>query len=81
MTKCDNENQYKIYCHNIRRNPSKNNGLPGKRSQYNDNKTRLLRPNLYEMLKNDESISFCYYEDQNMHRSDNEIIKNWTNNK
>ena len=76
----DAENANKIYCYKVRRNPQKENGTNGQRSPFNDNKTRLLRFTLYEKLKDDWTLSFCYSEDPKKEKSDEEIIRNWSNN-
>ena len=44
----DAEDANKIYCYKVRRNPQRENGTNGQRNSFNDNKTRLLRPKLYE---------------------------------
>ena len=76
----DAEDANKIYCYKVRRNPKRENGTNGQRSPFNDNKTRLLRPRLYEKLKDDQTLSFCYSEDPKKEKSDEEIIRNWSNN-
>lgn len=50
------------------------------RSIYNDNKTRLLRPTLYEEYKDDNTISFCYSNDEEKEKSDREIKFNFAKN-
>ena len=72
----DAEDANRIYCYKVRRNPKREDGTNGQRSSFNDNKTRLLRPRLYEKLKDDPSISFCYSDDPTMEKSDEEIISN-----
>ena len=72
----DAEDANKKYCYKVRRNPKREDGTNGQRSSFNDNKTRLLRPRLYEKLKDDPSISFCYSDDPTMEKSDEEIISN-----
>ena len=42
LSKSDSEDPSKIYCNKVRRNP--NNGY---RSEFNADKTKLLRPSLY----------------------------------
>ena len=54
----DSEDPNKIYCYKIRRNP---NG--GKRSDFNSDKTKLLRPILFKKFENEPSVSFCYSDD------------------
>lgn len=45
------------------------------RSEFNADKTKLLRPSLYTYFSNDESISFCYYSDETMENDDETILK------
>lgn len=73
LSKSDSENPEKIYCFALKRNP-----LSKKRTVYNDNKTRILRPELYERFKNENTISFCYAADDLKSKSDEEIIKNFS---
>ena len=51
-----------------------------KRTIYNDNKTRLLRPSLYDHFKNDKTISFCYKPLPSDEKDDNIIILNFSKN-
>ena len=51
-----------------------------KRTKYNDNKTRLLRPSLYDHFKNDKTISFCYKPLPSDEKDDNIIILNFSKN-
>ena len=69
LSKSDSENPNKIYCFSVRRNPNN-----GRRTLYNDNKTKLLRPNLYFKLKDEQTISFCYSENMNDEQTDEEIL-------
>ena len=59
-------------------NPNRLDGKPGQRSIFNDNKTRLLRPELYQKLYRDNTLSFCYSDDPQDEKSDEDIITNWT---
>ena len=52
-----------------------------KRSAFNDQKTKILRPTLYEKLGKDDTRSFCYSNDPKMDYSDEVIIDNWLKNK
>lgn len=70
LSKSDSEDPNKIYCNKVRRNP---NG--GQRSEFNADKTKLLRPTLFNYFYNDTSISFCYYSDPAMHNDDATILK------
>lgn len=74
LSKSDSEDPNKLYCYGVRRNPEGQ-----KRTLFNDNKTRLLRPNLYIIFENDPSISFCYSTDINHEETDAKIIAKFTN--
>ena len=54
----DSEDPNKIYCYKMRRNP---NGR--KRSDFNSDKTKLLRPILFKKFENEPGVSFCYSDD------------------
>lgn len=69
----DSEDPEKIYCTMIRRNSQGK-----KRSEFNSDKTKLLRNKLFECFKNDESISFCYSIEREKERDDNTILKNFS---
>ena len=69
----DSEDPEKIYCTMIRRNSQGK-----KRSEFNSDKTKLLRNNLFECLKDDESISFCYSKEREKERDDNTILRNFS---
>ena len=79
--KDSSENPNKIYCYKVKRNSKRADGTLRERSVYNDNKTRILRPELYEVLGIDKNLSFCYYENPEDEKSDTEIILNWTKRK
>lgn len=74
LSESDSEDPNKIYCYGVRRNPDN-----GTRSIFNDNKSRLLRPKLYEKFKGDNTVSFCYSPNSEREKSDAEIIRNFTN--
>ena len=74
LSESDSEDPNKIYCYCVRRNPDN-----GTRSIFNDNKSRLLRPKLYEKFKGDNTVSFCYSPNSEREKSDAEIIRNFTN--
>jgi len=74
LSESDSEDPNKIYCYGVRRNPDN-----GTRSIFNDNKSRLLRPKLYEKFKGDNTVSFCYSPNSEREKSDEEIIRNFTN--
>lgn len=73
LSESDSEDPNKIYCYGVRRNPDN-----GTRSIFNDNKSRLLRSKLYEKLKGDNTVSFCYSPNSEREKSDAEIIRNFT---
>lgn len=69
----DSEDPEKVFCTMIRRNPQGK-----KRSEFNSDKTKLLRNKLFECFKDDESISFCYSKEREKERDDNTILKNFS---
>ena len=69
----DSEDPEKVYCTMIRRNPQGK-----KRSEFNSDKTKLLRNKMFEYFKDDESISFCYSKDSKKEKNDSEILKNFS---
>lgn len=77
LSKSDKEDPNALYCYMVKRNGKKADGRLAQRSMNNDNKTRLLRLNLYNKYKNDTNISFCYKDDPNMEKSDKEIMENF----
>lgn len=73
LSKSDSQDPRKIYCFSAKRNSNKRN-----RSQYNDNKTRILRPVLYSKLSGDPQVSFNYSLEESKEKSDSEIISNFS---
>ena len=73
LSQSDSENPNKIYCTKVRRNPNN-----GQRSEFNSDKTKLLRPSLFKLFCNDTNISFCYSEDKAMENDDATIIRNFS---
>lgn len=69
----DSEDPNKIYCNKVRRNPDGE-----QRSEFNSDKTKLLRPSLFRKFCNDKSISFCYYADKSMENDDATIMRNFS---
>jgi len=67
------------YCFSIKRNRIVN-GKQRTRSPNNDNKTRILRPRLYEKFGKDQTLSFCYSDEEHKEKDDIEIISNFVNN-
>lgn len=64
------------YCFGVKRNPIIN-GVQAHRSIYNDNKTRLLRKDVYAKFSSDSTISFCYSTDSSKENSLSEILFNF----
>ncbi len=80
LSESDRDDPNKIYCYSVKRNPEKSSGGYGERSPYNDNKARILRPTLYEELKNEIHVSFRFSADPNKHEEDSTILYNWSQN-
>lgn len=70
----NNNEAEKIYPLSIKRNSGN-----GQRSIYNDNKTRILNPSLYKLVCEDKNISFCYTNDINRQKTNEEILENFNN--
>jgi hypothetical protein len=75
LSRSDSQDPNKIYCFSIKRNSGTE-----KRTSFNDNKSRLLRPSLYEKFKDDRTVSFCYSSTEEKEKPDGEIINNFSNN-
>jgi len=73
LSKSDSEDPNKIYCYKMRRNP---NG--GKRSEFNSDKTKILRPALFEHFTNEPTVSFCYSDDPLKENDDSTILRNFS---
>lgn len=69
----DSEDPEKIYCTMVRRNPKGK-----KRSEFNSDKTKLLRGELFKFFKDDESISFCYSKEVEKENDDATILKSFS---
>ncbi len=81
LSNSDSEDPNRIYCFAVKRNPEKkSDGALGKKSPYNDNKTRIRSPSLYAILGVDTNLSFRYSTEPSGAKSDEEIIANWTKN-
>ncbi|MCH5248406.1 MAG: hypothetical protein J1E98_00665 [Lachnospiraceae bacterium] len=76
LSRYDNENPNKIYCIGIKRNPFVD-GVQRHRSIFNDNKTRLLRPDVYQEYADEYIISFCYSENAEDEKTKEEIMRNF----
>ncbi|WP_436864765.1 DUF6037 family protein [Bacillus fungorum] len=81
LSQSDAEDPSKLYCYAVKRNSKKADGTLKQRSPFNDNKTRLLRPTLYQKLKKEKNLSFCFSIEQAEEKSDEDIIYNWTKNR
>lgn len=73
LSKSDSEDPNKIYCNKVRRNP---NGW--QRSEFNVDKTKLLRKSLFEYFRNEPNVSFCYFAEPSMENDDATILKNFS---
>ena len=69
----DSENPNKIYCNKVKRNPNS-----GKRSEFNADKTKLLRGSLFKHFCNEPNVSFCYFAEPSMENDDATILKNFS---
>lgn len=76
LSKNDSEDPNKKFCYMVRRNPDNQSRTP-----FNDNKTKILRPELYNLLGEDKTISFCYSLKEKDEKSDAEIILSFSNRK
>lgn len=54
------------------------NGVQHRRTPFNSDKTKLLRPSLYETLGGDDTLSFCYRENNSL--TDIEIYEQFMRN-
>ncbi|MCP1102334.1 hypothetical protein M2454_001791 [Aequitasia blattaphilus] len=75
LSKSDSEDPNKIYCTKVKRNPNQ-----GQRSEFNSDKTKLLRESLFEHFRNNSEISFCYSLDAEKENNDAAILRNFANN-
>ena len=66
LSTSDSENPNRRFCYDVRRS--------GNRTPFNDNKTRLLRPSLYSLFCDDQSISFFYSVEVEQEETDEEIL-------
>ncbi len=71
LSRSDSEDPNKIYCNKVKRNP---NG--GRRSEFNADKTKLLRGSLFKFFCNEPNVSFCYFVEPSMENDDATILKN-----
>lgn len=73
----DSRDPDRLYCFALRRNGNKSNGEPIARSEFNAQKAELLRPSLFERLKDDPFVSFCFSLEASDERSDAEILRSF----
>lgn len=73
LSRSDSEDPNKIYCNKVKRNP---NG--GQRSEFNADKTKLLRESLFKYFYNEPNVSFCYFAEPSMENDDATILKNFS---
>lgn len=71
----DAEDPRKRYCKNVKRNT---NGK--KRSEFNSDKAKLLRKELFEYFKDDKTVSFCFSIYPEKENDDAEILKKFARN-
>lgn len=72
LSRGDSEDPRKIHCTGIRRNEV------GKfRTDYNDNKARILTPILFNKFFNDKTISFCFSENIERRKPEEVIIRDF----
>lgn len=74
LSRSDSEDPRKIYCTGVKRNPKGQ-----KRSEFNSDKTKILRENLYNNFANDTSVSFCYSAEISKEKDDPTIYINFVN--
>lgn len=71
----DSEDPNKIYCSHVKRNTNGEH-----RSEYNSDKTKLLRPSLFNFFCDDNTISFCYFAEPSKEKDDSTILENFAKN-
>lgn len=76
--RAERNNPNAIYCYDVRRNGTKEDGSPNKRSIENSNKAQTLRPELYETYSIDKNLSFFFSELKGEGKSDDEIKKGFS---
>lgn len=78
-SRAEGNNPNAVYCFDVRRNGTKENGDPNERSIENSNKAEVLRPDLYENYKDELNLSFFFSENEEDELSDEEIMRNIAN--
>lgn len=78
LHRSNSEDPRKRYCFSVRRNPERADGSLGQRSDFNSQKTEMLRPELFACLQADRNISFCYSTDPEDERTDTQILADFS---
>lgn len=73
----DKDNANALCCYKVIRNGIYD-GVQHRRTPFNSDKTKLLRPNLFEMLGSEDTLSFCYRENDPL--TDLEIYEQFMRN-
>lgn len=73
----DSSESEKIYCFAVRRNPKRSDGRLGQRSKQNEEKAKVLYPDLFRKLRGDKSLSFCFSENPELNKSYEDILEKW----
>jgi hypothetical protein len=81
LNKTDMDSSKGIYCIGVKRNGTKKDGTSGQRSPENNQKAAIFRPELFEKLKDDTTISFCFSEDPSRQKTDEDILLRWKEKK
>ncbi|GAA0431301.1 DUF6037 family protein [Virgibacillus salarius] len=74
-SRAEGNNPKAIYCYDVRRNGTKSDGTPHKRTIENSNKAEVLRPTLYERYYTDDNLSFFFSDKEEDNKSDDEIMR------
>ncbi|MEK7019570.1 DUF6037 family protein [Bacillus sp. FSL R9-9410] len=81
LSKSDKDDPNKIYCYAFNRNGRKANGEYGERSEFNDNKAKILFRDLYEEVKEEKHASFWFSADPKDLKTREEILASWARNR
>ena len=73
--RAEGNNPNAIYCFDVRRNGSKEDGTLNVRSIENSNNAQILRPSLYEKYADDTNLSFFFSDNPDDERNDLEIFE------
>lgn len=72
-SRAEGNNPNAVYCFDVRRNGTKEDGSPNVRSVENSNKAESLRYDLYKTYCDDHNLSFFFSDNPADERSDSEI--------